>query len=286
MLPIMTGGAVGPFPALIAAVSDGWLRCRRRLKRCAGADPEGQLPQPERYALRGLALAGGVAGVVLGRLALRGIMVLPRFAAVHWAPGAFAKGLALGVGGCLVVLLFQVLCRLFTGLGTRLERFPLVKPLICGVALGLVSLILPYVLFSGSQQAATLMGWWAQVSGGALIATCLVKVACIALCLAFCWTGGAFFPLAFCGITLGYGCAALLGLDPMLCVTVVTCAVIGAYSRRPLLSLLLLLLIFPASSLPFIVFGLAVGLLVPLPGNPSYLARRKLKRQAAEKSRA
>lgn len=276
ILPIAFGGAVGPAPGLLSIAADSSTWAADRIKALAAKTGATAISRkPVRIVLCGIAALGCIAGIQLARTTIGGIMVLPRFDAALWAPGAFAWGLVLALIGCLIAMLFWAWGRLLTYVSAKLGNRPVLKPMLCGAVLGATALVLPLALFSGSQQSVTLMAEWAQAGASALMATALVKTFCIALCLTFCWSGGPFFPLAFCGITFGYGCAALLGLDPMLCVTVTTCSLMGAFSHKPVLAFLLMLLIFPLESLPFILFGLAVGLLMPMPGSSALKALQK-----------
>lgn len=85
------------------------------------------------------------------------------------------------------------------------------------------------------------------------------------MCLNFGWRGGNFFPCIFAGVSFGYGIAALSGLDPMLCVVSVTTALVAAMTRKPLLTLALLIMCFPIDGI--LVSGIAavVGAMLPVP---------------------
>ena len=63
----------------------------------------------------------------------------------------------------------------------------------------------------------------------------------------------------------GYGVSAATGLDPVLCVTAITAALMAAFSRQPGAAVIISLLVFPPTSIPVLAVAIAVGLLVPLP---------------------
>ena len=126
---------------------------------------------------------------------------------------------------------------------------------------------LPFVMFSGEVQADELNATWAALSAAVLVATGFVKIAATALCVNMGWRGGHFFPTVFAGISIGYGMASVLGIDPVFCVCAVTAAVVGGVVRRPLMAVLLLFLCFPLHSVVLLAAAAFVGSKVPLPGS-------------------
>ena len=131
--------------------------------------------------------------------------------------------------------------------------------------LGLVALALPGVLYSGEAQTGTLMGSWGTVGAAVLIATGIVKLATTQACLAGGWMGGSFFPNIYAGVSFGYGVAALLGVNPLLSVAVVTTALLAGVTRKPVLAVSILVLCFPLVDLPWmLVAAFAAGKLPSL----------------------
>ena len=150
----------------------------------------------------------------------------------------------------------------------------MLKPTLCGLALGATALALPYVLFPGTAQAADLAGQWANMPAAVLVATGVAKTAFVALCLNLGWSGGPFFPLIFCGVSTGFGIAAATGADAMLCTAVVSTALIAGFTRKPAMTLLVMLLCFPVRSLPFMAPAALAGALLPVPGAGQRAAER------------
>ena len=66
-------------------------------------------------------------------------------------------------------------------------------------------------------------------------------------------------------MSFGYGIAALSGIDPMLCVTVVTTALVACMTRKPLLTLALLILCFPIDGILASGVAALVGSALPVP---------------------
>lgn len=85
------------------------------------------------------------------------------------------------------------------------------------------------------------------------------------MCVNMGWRGGHFFPIIFAGIAIGYGMAAIAGIDPVFSLCVVTAALLGAVMRKPLMVVLLLFLCFPLiSAIPMFIAAL-VGSRIPVP---------------------
>ena len=76
--------------------------------------------------------------------------------------------------------------------------------------------------------------------------------------------GGSFFPSIFAGVACGYGIAALTGADPMLAVTVVASAFLAGVTRKPLLSLAILVLCFPIDGILWSGLAAIIGGSLPV----------------------
>ena len=136
-----------------------------------------------------------------------------------------------------------------------------------GALLGLSGMILPLTMFSGEMQTEELDATWMTMSATVLILIGLFKIMVTSMCVNMGWRGGHFFPLIFSGIALGYGMSMMLSLDPIFCVCAVTAAVVGAVTRRPLMSVLLLFLCFPLHSVLVLAAAAFIGSRIPLPGS-------------------
>lgn len=244
-----------PFVGLVAPLED------------SGADFErftyAKLPRAVLYALSAVgAFLGTQAFVAL----FGGGTGLPRFEAIGgdvlgnlaWTPLLIALGYLLAQASRLFGHAAQA------GF-SHLDSKPLARALTCGLLLGLVALALPGVLYSGEAQTGTLMGSWGTVGAAVLIATGIVKLATTQACLAGGWMGGSFFPNIYAGVSFGYGVAALLGVNPLLSVAVVTTALLAGVTRKPVLAVSILVLCFPLVDLPWmLVAAFAAGKLPSL----------------------
>ena len=301
LLPLTFGGSIGPEAGLtgIIAAACAWIgntlkRAGLKVKAVAdltlpatlsavfgapllgiviNAEDQSGAPSPDDYTFRRpakLLLYTAAAFGAFGGAAFVGALVgesagLPRFDSIDVQGFAWLWTVPLALVGWVLGLLFHASNRAFGSMARRFKPESLLSPLIVGVALGAVAVALPGVLFSGERQCHTIMGEWTAVSALALLATGVLKVVATPLCLNFGWRGGNFFPCIFAGVSCGYGIAALSGIDPMLCVTVVTTALVACMTRKPLLTLALLILCFPIDGILASGVAALVGSALPVP---------------------
>lgn len=221
--------------------------------------------RPAKLLLYTAAAFGAFGGAVFVGSLLGGSAGLPRFSSIGASGLEYAWTVPLALAGWLLGLLFHGSSRVFKAASGRFKNDSLASPLLAGVVMGVLATALPGVLYSGEEQCFAIMENWALSSAFVLLLTGVFKVALTSLCLNFGWRGGNFFPCIFAGVSFGYGASALLGVDSMLCVTSVTTALIACMTRKPLLSLALLLLCFPVDGL--LVSGIAaiMGAALPVP---------------------
>ncbi len=190
---------------------------------------------------------------------------LPRFDSIDSDAWGFLWAVPLALCGWALALVFFASERLFGRAAKLFKGGVVARPVIAGIVLGAVGCLFPLALFSGEEQCRTLATSWNTYAAGMLLATGVAKIAATALCLNFGWRGGHFFPCIFAGVSFGYGCALLTGLDPMLCVTVIATSLMAAVMRKPLVALLLLVMCFPVDGILFSGIAAVIGAGLPLP---------------------
>lgn len=298
-LPLVSGGSVGPEAGLSGIIAGfcTWIGKRLRhagLKAVSVSDAsisavltavfgtpfmgiaamaEEGIPREDEYTFRRGAKVLLYAVSALGALAGAALVAaipgldggLPRFGAVGAQGMEFLALVPLALAGWALALLYHASDRLFAAVADKAGDRAVFLPVICGLALGVAGLFLPDVLFSGEKQGAAIMGTWMSTGPGVLLLTGVLKVVATTLCLNFGWRGGNFFPIIFAGISFGYGIALLSGVDPVLCVLSVTTALVAGMTRRPLLTMALLFLCFPAEDIAIGGFAALIGAFMPLP---------------------
>lgn len=301
-LPITFGGAIGPEAGITGVIMAGVTWARETTKR-VGVAAVRNPRTPLRAAVRALRnhkesphddalsygyskeisavlwTAGGlgcVGGILLFNRFIVGGSGIPRVDGIAYSWEILAWVVPLMIVGYLVAQFArgaQVVCERAS---KALVQRPVLKGVLCGVALGVSALFFYEVLFSGESQLKPLMSDWQNRGALVLVATGLLKLALTQLCIAFGWTGGAFFPMIFSGACLGYGMASLAGIDPLLCVAVITAAIVAGVMRQPLVAILVLALFFAPASLPVIIVVAFVCGKVP-----ALVSQRKEKQETA-----
>ena len=163
--------------------------------------------------------------------------------------------------GCLMFLFYEG-CETVMGKVAKILP-PVLKETLCGLAIGLVALVCPMVLFSGEEQMAQLIGNNGGYGVLFLAGICLLKLVMTSFCLKFGMKGGHFFPIIFACTCMGYALGTLFFAgDPghaAFAAGIITAAALGAQMKKPLAVTVLLLLCFPPSFLLWGFLSAAAG---------------------------
>lgn len=235
----------------------------------ASLQPESEspvvFPRRQKVVLYFLAIASALGALMLLGSLFGGGLVMPRFSHITLnSQTVFSLAPTIAIGACFGWLFHA--SEAFIRLTTRmLKEATITKALIAGVVLGALGCVLPFVMFAGEDQVATLNQTWMALGPLILLLTGLLKVFATPLCLSLGWRGGHFFPLIFAGIATGYGCALLFHGDAICLVTAATAALMGAVMQKPLFTVFLLFLCFPAEAALIMILAAAIGAAIPLP---------------------
>ena len=298
-LPIAFGGAVGPeagISGFIAALATNRIIALRRSGVAAVTDPSHPLAAAlgeiipshpkgahdqdvgeagRRFSRRATALlwAAGAVGFVFGAMALGRLFGpgsgLPRLDPIDYLHSSWPVGLLAFVCGYLFAQLAHASLRFAKSTFGRLGTVG--RAVACGVVLGAFAVFLPDVLFSGQHATSDLAADWQTRSAAVLLATCAAKLFLTQACVESGWVGGEFFPLIFCGVSIGYALALIFGVDPMLPVAVACGALLSAVNGKPLVNTLVLALCLPVTSLPIV--AVAAFAAAKIPGLGSHAAK-------------
>jgi H+/Cl- antiporter ClcA len=153
------------------------------------------------------ALCGYAISTAVGGLGLEPIWILPLVERIDsvdlaWAVVAGVLGAAIGVAFTVVVDVLHRVTAIVPGV---------IRPVIGGVALGLLGLASPYALTNGEFQIETLVD--ARPAIGALVLGGVCKLAGAAVALVTGWRGGFIIPLFFCGFVFGWATTQWLPIE-------------------------------------------------------------------------
>lgn len=229
-------------------------------------------PKPLKMAVYLIAIASAVGTMMgLGHL-LGGMGGLPRFTGISMGTFELALLVPCALAGACVGWLYHAAGALASRASDAMGDRPVAKALVAGLLLGCLGMVLPYTLFAGEVQAEELQATWTAVGAVCLIATAVLKPFALQFCLKLGWRGGAFFPVIFCGVSLGYGVALITGGDPVFCLCACTAGALGMMMRQPLMAVLLLFMCFPVKGVFAMLVAAVIGSAIPVPA--SWVANR------------
>ncbi|MGA9856491.1 MAG: chloride channel protein [Solirubrobacteraceae bacterium] len=160
-----------------------------------------------------------------------GIYSLPAYKYKDWQLlAAVPLGLAAGLLGLVTAVAIGLMKKLTAPLVAR----TVLRPVIGGFVFGLVAVVLPLTLFTGTDQLTTVIHDGAALGAGLLIAVVFGKILCFAVCEATGFIGGPFLVMLFTGGTAGVAVHVLIpGLPEGLAFAAMFAALPGALVAAP-----------------------------------------------------
>jgi H+/Cl- antiporter ClcA len=181
-------------------------------------------------------VAFGIYFVIVGSVFL-GIYEVPQFEFEVWH---LLAAIGLGLGATVVALGTAILTRSTSKLFTKVPGPEISKPVIAGVAFGLIGVALPLTNFTGSDQLGIVLDNTGALGVGLLAAILLGKALAFSLSTAGGFIGGPIFPVLFLGGTAGVLVNALWpGIPLGLAFASMLAAVAGAAISAPFTMVLL-----------------------------------------------
>jgi H+/Cl- antiporter ClcA len=147
--------------------------------------------------------------------------------------------------GILFAMLYEFFGEIIHKILKPLENYKVIKAVIGGLVLGLMGTMIPYTLFSGEHHLTELAVEWTHMSIYLLLITGIAKLFVTEFCLATGWRGGHIFPAIFAGVSIGYGIALLIPIDPVTSVVILTTSLTSSVLKKPMAVVLILILLFP-----------------------------------------
>ncbi len=167
--------------------------------------------------------------------------------------------------GIIAGYLFFTFKKLTSFFETRLRRFTILRALCGGLLLGISGTFLPLTMFSGEHQISEVIETAGKTGAVMLLIIAGAKLLLTNICIDSGLKGGHFFPVIFCGICIGCSMSLLTGADMVFCCAVVTTALVGHTLKKPLATVLLLMIVFPPKLIPIMLFAAAAAKLIPTP---------------------
>ncbi|KHL17103.1 H+/Cl- antiporter ClcA [Mumia flava] len=222
-----------------------------------------ELARPHRrrmlHALFGSLAAASVGFAVFYPIAgatFLGIYDVPDYEYKNWH---LLAGVGLGLVAAVAAIVLAVMTAVVKWLLTPLDGRTILRPTIGGAAFGLVAVVVPLTLFTGSHQLDTVVESGATLGAGFLLVVVLAKMVTFAVSIGSGFIGGPFFPMLFAGGTLGYAVHLMFPELPLaLAFSCVFAALPGAIVAAPFTLVLLAALMMELGPLQTAPIGLAV----------------------------
>ena len=150
-----------------------------------------------------------------------------------------AAGVGFGLLAAVIVTILAVIMKLASALFNKVEARVL-RATIGGAVFGLIGVMLPLTMFTGSDQLKNVISGAGTLGVGLLVALVIAKMLAFAVSQASGFVGGPIFPALFLGGTAGVAVNQIFGGVPLgLAFTCLLAAVPGALVSAPFSMVLL-----------------------------------------------
>lgn len=295
LLPLIIGASVGPeagltgiIAGLCTWVGDKLKRFRREVEELTEiglsatlgtifrspmfgfmepieADEEAVLPKASKIVLYFAAILSSF-GVFILLNRLFGIEVgIEGMEAESLSPLTYMYAIPLtiaGIAGGWLLFLFE---KLTAALKNKFSKYTVLRATTGGVLLGIFGMLLPLTMFSGESQITQVTENMKAIGAGMLILIAVAKLLLTNICIESGLKGGHFFPVIFCGICIGCALSLVFNVSATLCAAAATTALVGHTLKKPIATVLLLMIIFPPGMIPIMLFSAIAARFIPTP---------------------
>jgi chloride channel protein, CIC family len=208
-----------------------------------------------------VAATGGVAVYFLiSGTFLSAIFTLPPYPGFQDIDLLYA--ILLGLIGAACGIFFIILYKAMRSVFEPLEGRPVILGLAGGIGLGVVGMVLPLILFMGTDQLQFLVDNYLEVGILLLLSLILVKILLITFLYSTGFAGGYIFPSFFIGGTAGILVYHIFPFIPLaVCVVCGIAGVSVTLLRSPIALALIIGLIFQVELVPAVAIALVTGFL-------------------------
>lgn len=167
--------------------------------------------------------------------------------------------------GILAGYLYFLFKKLTFSLEQKFKKYTIIRGAVGGLLLGISGTILPLTMFSGEHQMGVVISEAETIGAVMLIVIAVVKLLLTNICIDSGLKGGHFFPIIFCGISIGCAMSLILGIDIVFSASIVTTALVGHTLKKPLATVLLLMIVFPVKLIPIMLFTAIAAKIIETP---------------------
>ena len=190
---------------------------------------------------------------------------LPSFAAIEINRKEWLYLLPLTLIGVIASIIYVFSEKMVKKVVRPIQNKIVLTGLLAGIILGIIGTVLPLTMFSGEEQMVEVMSQWTEIGTITLLLTGIFKLFLTNICIHMGLKGGHFFPIIFAGICIGYAFSAILGIDATFCVTIITTSLVSSVIRKPLATVLLLMICFPINAIFVMLITAMISNTIKLP---------------------
>lgn len=229
------------------------------------SDKEVVLPRTSKIVLYFAAILSSLGVFILLGNLFGGRTGLEDFEAgkIDWLQYLYA--IPLTIIGIAAGCLYFIFKKLTFTLENKFRKYTVLRATAGGLLLGISGTFLPLTMFSGEHQISEVINNAETIGAVMLIVIAVVKLLLTNICIDSGLKGGHFFPVIFCGICIGCAMSIILGIDTVFCASVVTTAIVGHTLKKPLATVLLLMIVFPVKLIPIMLFAAIAAKFIETP---------------------
>lgn len=168
----------------------------------------------------------------------------------------------IGIAAGYIYFIFK---KLTFSLENKFKKYTVLRATAGGLLLGISGTFMPLTMFSGEHQISEVMNNAETIGALMLIVIAVAKLLLTNICIDSGLKGGHFFPIIFCGICIGCAMSLIFGIDMVFSAGVVTTALVGHTLKKPLATVLLLMIVFPVKLIPIMLFAAIAAKFIETP---------------------
>lgn len=223
------------------------------------------LPKTSKIVVYFLSILGALGIFLLLGNAFGGSSGIPKFEDIQISTKEWIYIIPLALIGTISGFIYHISNKITKKIVKPIQKYTVIKSVIAGLTLGIVGTILPFTMFSGEHQMQDVMSNWSSIGATILLLTGIIKLIITNTCIIMGFKGGHFFPVIFSGICIGYAFGIFLGINPVFSVIIITTALVSCIMRKPLATVLLLMICFPIEAFLPMIIAAMIGSIITVP---------------------
>ena len=289
-LPLIFGGSVGPeagltgiIAGLCTMVSDKFKKLYKEVNELTAIgfsaalstifspmfgitqpieNEDVKIPKGKKSALYLTTILGAFFSMLILKMIFNGSGGIANFGNVNIYTKEWIFLFPLCLIGCMIGLIYLVIQKYFNILSNTFNSHIFIRCVLGGLILGIIGTLLPLTMFSGEKEIEILINEYKEIGVALLLLTGIFKLVLTSSCLTLGFKGGHFFPCIFASICFGYSVGIIFNIDLVFSVCVVTTSFMSFIIKKPIATVLLLLLCFSIKSIPIMLVAALIGNLI------------------------